>query len=288
MASSFCSTCEIDTETIIDHRAGYNLCSRCGSVLEISPFDEIPDLPIFSDSDENYDEFEYPLFEIDMSTWGPSLNSKDQKNVKTPLKKSLKLLAVMGDRLRLTKELKERAAEIYNMVDYYRACRGRSLNSIVAACFFIACKESGSSRTLSEIAKAADGVSRKSINRTAESIKKQLEVETWKVQPGDLIERLCSNLGLGNQAIKAVKEAVERTEYLDIRRSPKTVLAAIIYMVIQLSHDKEPAPVKDIAKVMEVTEITIRKSFKDISIFGSKLIPDWYAKEEDIKKIPVP
>ncbi|KAH1038453.1 hypothetical protein J1N35_040196 [Gossypium stocksii] len=251
MASSFCSTCEIDTETIIDHRAGYNLCSRCGSVLEISPFDEIPDLPIFSDSDENYDEFEYPLFDIDMSTWGPSLNSKDQKNVKTPLKKSLNLLAVMGDRLRLMKELKERAAEIYNIVDDYRTCRGRSLNSIVAACFFIACKENGSSRTLSEIAKAADGVSKKSINRTAESIKKQLEVETWKEES-------------------------------------QTFLAAIIYMVIQLSHDKEPAPVKDIAKVMEVTEITIRKSFKDISIFGSKLLPDWYAKEEDIKKIPVP
>lgn len=244
MAANFCSTCELDTETIIDHRAGYCSCSRCGSVHEINPFDEIPDLPIFSDSDENDDEFEYPLLKLDRSTWGPSLNSKDQKNAKASMKRSLTLLAVMGDRLRLTEELKERAAEIYNIVEVYRTCRGRSMDSIVAACVFIACKENGSSRTLNEIAKAADGVSKKSINRTAAVIKKELEVETWKVQSSDLIERLCSKLGLGNQAIKAVKEAAEKTEYLDIRRSPKTVLAAIIYMVIQLSHDKEQAPFK--------------------------------------------
>ena len=44
----------------------------------------------------------------------------------------------------------------------------------------------------------------------------------------------------------------------------------------------------DIAMAAEVTELTIRKSYKDISHNASRVIPDWYAREEDIKKIPIP
>ncbi|KAK2641190.1 hypothetical protein Ddye_022953 [Dipteronia dyeriana] len=51
--------------------------------------------------------------------------------------------------------------------------------------------------------------------------------------------RFCSNLGMTNQAVKAAQEAVQKSEELDIRRSPISVAAAIIYMITQLSDDKK-------------------------------------------------
>ncbi|KAK8672687.1 hypothetical protein V6N13_111051 [Hibiscus sabdariffa] len=282
MPTKICSSCQTDTETVVDHKAGHELCSRCGLVLEINLFDETPEGQNSSGSVEN------PVCQTQHSSKASSsFRPSDQKTVKNPSKKGFDQITVMGDALGLTAEIKDRACEIYSEVDIMKTCRGRSINSIAAACLFIACKEIGSSRTLNEISAVADGVSKKNINRTSEAIKKQLEVESWVLHPRELIRRFCSKLGLENRAIRAVQEAAERAQDIDIRRSPKSVLAAIIYMVIQLCQ-RDPVPVRDIAVVLEVTEVTIKKSFKDISAYASRVIPEWYAGEEDVNKIPYP
>jgi transcription initiation factor TFIIB len=45
---------------------------------------------------------------------------------------------------------------------------------------------------------------------------------------------------MNNTAVKAAQEAVQRSEELDIRRSPISIAAAVIYMITQLSEDKKP------------------------------------------------
>ncbi|KAL5719906.1 hypothetical protein ACHQM5_012632 [Ranunculus cassubicifolius] len=42
-----------------------------------------------------------------------------------------------------------------------------------------------------------------------------------------------------NQTVKAAQEVVQKSEELDIRRSPISVAAAVIYMVTQLSDDRK-------------------------------------------------
>ncbi|XVF16736.1 hypothetical protein REPUB_Repub10bG0057800 [Reevesia pubescens] len=286
-ATNFCLHCQRNAETILDYRAGYKICSECGLPLECNhDIDETPEWQSsFPDSLENRDQ-NRPVFEIE-NLPNHIVSKPNDRIVKTPPKKGLKLIGVMADRLGLgSTAIKDRACEIYNMVDVLKTCRGRSMNSILGACLFIACREIGFPRTLNEISIVANGVPKKDINRAIEAIKKELEVETRTVQPGELVRRFCSKLGMENQAIKAVQEAVQKTEELDLRRSPKSILAAIIYMIIQLSHDQ--VSVKDIAIATEVTELTIRKSYKDISLHASRVIPAWYAREEDIQKIPIP
>ncbi|XVF58416.1 hypothetical protein PTKIN_Ptkin07bG0065000 [Pterospermum kingtungense] len=258
MATNYCLRCQRDTEIILDYRARYKTCSRCGLSLKFDHIDETPE---------------------------PPSRPKDSMIIKTA-KKGFRLIEVMAERLGVAEAVKERVYEIYNTVDVLRTCRGRSMNAVVAACLFIACRETRDHRTLKEVSAVADGTRKKDINRAIEAIRKQLEVETRTVQPQELIKPFCSKLGLQNQAIKVVEEAVRRIQQLDIRRSPKSVVAAIIYIVIQLSNDQKP--VKDIADATEVTELTIRKSFKDISPYASKVIPCWLATEEEIKKIPTP
>ncbi|KAH9648652.1 transcription initiation factor IIB-2 [Citrus sinensis] len=98
--------------------------------------------------------------------------------------------------------------------------------------------------------------------------------------------RFCSNLGMNNQAVKAAQEAVQKSEEFDIRRSPISIAAAVIYIITQLSDDKKP--LKDISVATGVAEGTIRNSYKDLYPHVSKIIPNWYAKEEDLKNLCSP
>ncbi|GMP87896.1 hypothetical protein CsSME_00040081 [Camellia sinensis var. sinensis] len=111
-------------------------------------------------------------------------------------------------------------------------------------------------------------------------------MEMGTIHAGDFLRRFCSHLGMTNQAVKAAQEAVQKSEELDIRRSPISIAAAVIYIITQLSDDKKL--LKDISLATGVAEGTIRNSYKDLYPYASRLIPSWYAKEEDIGNLCSP
>ncbi|XP_052479817.1 transcription initiation factor IIB-2-like [Gossypium raimondii] len=51
------------------------------------------------------------------------------------------------------------------------------------------------------------------------------------IHAGDFMRRFCSNLGMNNQAVKAAQESVQKSEEFDIRRSPISIAAAVIYII---------------------------------------------------------
>ncbi|XVF09179.1 hypothetical protein REPUB_Repub07fG0069400 [Reevesia pubescens] len=199
----------------------------------------------------------------------------------------LPLLKVDG--LGLVTTIKDRANEIYKKVEDQKLLRGRNQDAIMAACLYIACRQENKPRTVKEICSVVNGTTKREIGRAKEFIVKHLELEMGQsmeigtIHAGDYMRRFCSNLGMTNQEVKAAQEAVQKSEELDIRRSPISIAAAIIYIISQLSDDKKP--LKDISVVTRVAEGTIRNSFKDLSPHLSGLIPAWYATKEDIKNL---
>ncbi|CAN6444081.1 unnamed protein product [Victoria cruziana] len=195
-------------------------------------------------------------------------------------------------RLGLVATIKDRANEIYKKVEDSKSIRGRNQDAILAACLYIACRQEDKPRTVKEICSVANGASKKEIGRAKEFIVKLLEEELGKsmemgtIHAGDFLRRFCSHLGMNNQAVKAATEAVARSEELDIRRSPISIAAAVIYMISQLSDDKKP--LRDISLATGVAEGTIRNSYKDLYPHAAKLIPDWFAKDEDLKNLCSP
>jgi transcription initiation factor TFIIB len=143
-----------------------------------------------------------------------------------------------------------------------------------------------------EICSVANGASKKEIGRATKFIVKQLEeemgmsMEMGTIHAGDFLRRFCSHLGMSNTAVRAATETVKRSEMLDIRKSPISVAAAAIYMISQLSDDKKN--LKDISGVAGVAEVTIRNSYKDLYPHAAKLIPDWFAKDVDLKNLCTP
>ncbi|MED6208530.1 Transcription initiation factor IIB [Stylosanthes scabra] len=153
---------------------------------------------------------------------------------------AFKTIASMSDRLGLVSTIKDRANEIYKRVEDQKSSRGRNQDALLAAYLYIALRQEEKPRT----------------------------------------RRFCSHLGMNNRAVKAAQEAVQKLEEFDIRRSPISIAAEVIYIITQLSNDKKA--------LKGVAEGTIRNSYKDLYPHVSKIIPNWYAKEDDLKNLCSP
>ncbi|XP_074577588.1 transcription initiation factor IIB-like [Curcuma longa] len=199
---------------------------------------------------------------------------------------------IIFSRLNLVATIKDRANEIFKKVEDLKSVRGRNQDAILAACLYIACRQEDKPRTVKEICSVANGATKKEIGRAKEFIVKQLEVEMGQsmemgtIHAGDFLRRFCSHLGMPNQIVKAAQEAVQKSEELDIRRSPISIAAAIIYMITQLYDDKKP--LKDISLATGVAEGTIKNAYKDLYPYASRIIPTYFAKEEDLKNLCSP
>ncbi|CAL9031180.1 unnamed protein product [Prunus brigantina] len=308
MSDIFCRDCNMLTEVVFDHSAGDTICSECGLVLESRSVDETSEWRSFADESNGNDPNRVggpvnPLLaDGGLSTViaGPSNGSSSnalpssvgrwQSRASKPDRHLLNIfsaIAIMADRLGLVTTIKDRANEIYKKVEDQRPLRGRNQDAVVAACLYIACRQENKPRTVKEICSAVSGASKKEIGRAKEFIWKHLEVEIGQeigtIHAGDYLRRFCSNLGMKNLEVKAAQETVQKSEDLVIRRSPISVAAAVIYIITQLSDDKRTF--KDISLATRVAEGTIKNSYKDLFPHLPRLIPNWFAKEEDVKNL---
>ncbi|KHN07351.1 Transcription initiation factor IIB-2 [Glycine soja] len=299
MSETFCSDCKRQTEVVFDHSAGDTVCSECGLVLESHSIDETSEWRTFANESGDNDPVRVggptnPLLVIAKPNGGSGefLSSSVGRCPDRGLIVAFKTIATMSDRLGLVATIKDRANEIYKRVEDQKSSRGRNQDALLAACLYIACRQEDKPRTVKEICSVANGATKKEIGRAKEYIVKQLgleqgqSVEIGTIHAGDFMRRFCSNLGMTNQAVKAAQEAVQKSEEFDIRRSPISIAAAVIYIITQLSDDKKPP--KDISVATGVAEGTIRNSYKDLYPHVSKIIPSWYAKEEDLKNLSSP
>ncbi|CAN6444078.1 unnamed protein product [Victoria cruziana] len=312
MSEPYCRDCKKHTEVVFDHSAGDTVCSECGLVLEAHCIDETSEWRTFANESGDNDPVRVggptnPLLtDGGLSTVISKPNGVQSDFLSSSLGRwqnrgsnpdrslivAFRTIATMSDRLGLVATIKDRANEIYKKVEDSKSIRGRNQDAILAACLYIACRQEDKPRTVKEICSVANGASKKEIGRAKEFIVKLLEEELGKsmemgtIHAGDFLRRFCSHLGMNNQAVKAATEAVARSEELDIRRSPISIAAAVIYMISQLSDDKKP--LRDISLATGVAEGTIRNSYKDLYPHAAKLIPDWFAKDEDLKNLCSP
>ncbi|KOM40560.1 hypothetical protein LR48_Vigan04g075800 [Vigna angularis] len=313
MSDVFCTDCKRQTEVVFDHSAGDTVCSECGLVLESHSIDETSEWRTFANESGDNDPVRVggptnPLLtDGGLSTVIAKPNGASGEFLTSSLGRwqnrgsnpdrglivAFKSIATMSDRLGLVATIKDRANEIYKRVEDQKSSRGRNQDALLAACLYIACRQEDKPRTVKEICSVANGASKKDIGRAKEYVVKQLglekgqSVEMGTIHAGDfMVRRFCSNLGMNNQAVKAAQEAVQKSEEFDIRRSPISIAAAVIYIITQLSDDKKP--LKDISVATGVAEGTIRNSYKDLHPYVFKIIPNWYAKEEYLKNLCSP
>ncbi len=164
----------------------------------------------------------------------------------------------------LPRNVRETAAMIYRKAVNKNLIRGRSIEGVVAASLYGACRQCNVPRTLDEIA-AASRVGRKEIGRTYRFMTRELKLKLMPTRPQDYIQRFCSELKLSSEvqarAQDILKDAANKE--LTSGRGPTGVAAASIYIASILSNERRTQ--REVAEVAGVTEVTIRNRYKELT-----------------------
>ncbi len=176
---------------------------------------------------------------------------------------ALSELERMSSVLSLPKNIRETAAKLYRNAVRSHLIRGRSIEGVAAASLYAACRMCKIPRTLQEIAEIAR-VNKKEIGRSYRFIAGRLNLSSTPTKPLDYIGRFTADLGLSNEVLNKAAELVSIAEArgLTSGRGPTGVAAACIYIASIMY--KERKTQRDIARVSQVTEVTVRNRFKEL------------------------
>ncbi len=281
-------------ELIRDYERGELVCNHCGIVIEDSFIDQGPEWRAFdSEQDDRRARTGSPMTflshdkglatEISWSNkdyYGKRIPHKNRAQIyrvrkwhqrirvsnaaERNLSLALQLLNDNGAKLGIPKDLKETAALIYRRAVENNLIRGRSIESIVCASIYAACRMVNLPRTLDEISKASE-VNKKKIGKAYRHLAKELALNIKPTTPYSYVAQFCNKLNLDKQAILLSEDIVRRTTENGIAsgKGPTGVAAASIYIASVML--KKPRTQKEIARVSGVTEVTIRNRYKEIS-----------------------
>ena len=164
----------------------------------------------------------------------------------------------------LPRNVRETTASIYRKALNKNMIRGRSIEDVISASVYYACRQCGIPRTLDEIASFYRG-RKKEIGRTYRFIARGLVLKIPPVRPEEYISRFCSKLTLSSKVQAKVAEIVRDVseEELLSGKAPTGIAAAAIYMAAILCNENRTQ--KEIANVTGVTEVTIRNRYKELA-----------------------
>jgi transcription initiation factor TFIIB len=277
--SNLCPECKGSTISI--QEKGEIVCSQCGLVIN----EKILDIShsgkrAFTKQEKEKRENTGSPISILLPDMGLS-TIIDKASIKSPdLKRAAKwnsrmtwdkrnmLIATtelkrIGSNLNLPNHIKKTAIRLYINAFKKKLLRGRSINGMVAACLYFACRERKIPRTLQEILDETS-VSAKNVRRCYRTLIRELNLKVPSTDPISLIPRYIAELGLDadveKSTIKVLKAFI--SQYSTSGKDPKGLCAGALYLVSK-KKDKRISQ-KEIANIVGVTEVTLRSRYKEL------------------------
>lgn len=295
-----CPVCG-STELVYDPRTYELVCAKCGYVIE--------NVPYLGKEWRSIDEDEAKTKSrtgsiITYSNIASSLTTEikdteggiEEKTIARKLKKwqqrstssyerNLKLaqqeLKRLSSTLQLPKQVENTALKLYLSAVENGLVRGRSIEAVVAACVYIACRMHEVARTLDEIAKAS-GIHKKELGKTYKHITSALKIKILPIDVKEYVHRFAMLLNLPPEVVATAIDIINKAIEADITagRGPAGLAAAAIYLAC-VKH-KIPKTQKEIAEVAGITEVTIRNRYKEmIEKLNLKDIEEMMKAEEE-------
>lgn len=166
--------------------------------------------------------------------------------------------------LTIPEKTRESSLEIYRKAWENDLIHGRSIEKILAASMYMACRKHNVPRTLDEIEKVTR-VGRKDIIKACKLLANRLGMKLAPISPLEYVGRFCAKLNLTNCAVEKAREIVERALARDMTsgRGPTGIAASAIYIAAILCDTKKTQ--KEVAEATGVTEVTLRVRYKEMA-----------------------
>ena len=286
-----------------DYDTGETVCGDCGLVLHDQMMDKGPEWRAFTQEEkESRSRVGIPtsfsvhdkglstaIGRVDRDAFGRKLplqtrlqmwrlrkwqiRSRVHSSVDRNLAQAMAELDRLSDKSYIPPSVKEKAAVIYRKALDKGLVRGRSIAAIAAASLYAACRDTGTPRTLREIAEASL-VDKKDVARCYRLLLRELGVQMPIADPLTYISKIAERTGISGKtqgmAIQILSDAKKRRAASG--KDPMGLAAAALYLACLQNNEKKTQ--KDIAEAAGVTEVTVRNRYKSLKRQLGLALPD--------------
>lgn len=279
-----CKRCGSGTK-VTDTETGEIFCSSCGFVISEKIEDSGPEYRSFMDGDDrsragaatslsrhdmglatiinpkNTDASGKPLSSSMKSTIGRlriwDSRSQAHKSSDRNFRIAFNELGKLKDKLGLSDATVEKTAYIYRKAVDKDLIRGRSIQSLLGAALYAACREAETPRTLRDIEHVSN-VKRKELAKCYRVLVEKLDLKMPVISAVHCIARIANKIGITEKskrfAVKILKDYEKTGEMAG--KSPTGLAATALYLAcVKLG---ESYSQRDIARAANITEVTIR------------------------------
>lgn len=269
---------------ITDFEMGEKVCSGCGEIMDDCITDVTHDGRSFNAEDGMVDARTGPATSLAMYDHGLSTimgdnrdsdgrmlptgskykfnrlriwDKRTKSHSMTSLSRAfMKMNTIMG-KLGIPVNVMERAAYLYRKALTIGLTKGRTIHSLSTACMYIACRETGTPRTMEDMAVAAN-VEKKVLYRDMRTLITRLELSPCQYKISMFITKIANNLNLSECVKRDALKILRHSEDVmaTVGKNPVAMAAAAIYLAginndIQLSQ-------RTLSKHAGVSDVTIR------------------------------
>ncbi|HJS82113.1 MAG TPA: TFIIB-type zinc ribbon-containing protein [Nitrososphaera sp.] len=179
------------------------------------------------------------------------------------LRQAFSELDRLRDKLGVSDAVVEKTAYIYRKAQERGLVRGRTISATVGAALYIACRETGTSRTLKDIAQIGN-MKRKDLARIYRLVVMELDLKIPLIDPMKCITRVANKANLSERTKRAAVEIMKHVTKSGISagKDPMGLAASVLY--IACLNTGENRTQTDIADAAGVTEVTVRNRYKNL------------------------
>lgn len=222
-----------------------------------------------------------------------SQNSRSERNLLTAFRD----ISSWCDQFSLPKTISDIAKQLYKRSDEEKLLRGKSLDAVIAACIFIACRQAHVPRTFREICNLTH-VSKKTLGQCYKALEQAFNLtpgasahnasSSPTTGPENLLVRYCNHLDLPANVQSICSDIIIAARKYGIAdgRSPVSIAGGAIYFTCLLLGKVKS--VRDISLVAGVSEGTIKLVYRLYYAEKEKLVKDEWVKDgkADLQRLP--
>jgi transcription initiation factor TFIIB len=196
-----------------------------------------------------------------LRTW--DTRTQIDSSIDRNLARAFSELLMLKDKLALSDAIVEKTAYIYRKVVGRRLVRGRTIPGMLAACLYLSCRETGTPRTIKDIASKSN-IKRKGIARSIRLIIVEFDIRAPIFDPMKCIAKIAN---ISKVSEKTKRQAFDimsmaKRSKIPAGKDPMGLAASILYIACKDTAENKTQ--RDMAKAAGVTEVTIRNRVRDL------------------------
>jgi transcription initiation factor TFIIB len=278
----------------MDHETGELVCHNCGFVISMNQISRGPEWRAFDLAEREKlprtgAPMSWTIHDMGLSTtisWenkdysGRKLGPEEQSRLyrlrkwhrrskltdsnQRNLAHALSEMSKISYELNLPRNVIETSSMIYRHALQKKLIRGRTIQTVMVASLYMACRQCGVIRTLEDVANAAN-ITKKDAARNYRFLLRELKSTVPQTNPSGYISKIVNNLELNGETERLALKILMRAGELRLTggRGPGGTAAACVYISCNLTGDQRTQ--SEIAREAQVTEVTIRNRYKELA-----------------------